>query len=388
MDNSDSFIDEIVPADYKILIVDDVKTNVLLLQTILKRANYCVVTVSTGEEAIDVVKKERPDLLLLDVMMPGMNGYEVAGVLNSDPETREIPIIFVTALSDPENVVEGFRSGGNDYVSKPFNAAEVLTRIRHQLRLVASRRIILHQNEALQKAIYDRDELYSVIAHDLRSPLGSMKMALDMLVECCTQEQLGDDMYELLTSTNRTADELFTLLDNLLKWTKTNLGRMNVVKQQFDFAAMIVGVVENMRPLAQMNFIKLTLNNSFEGKPIVNADIDMLKTVVRNLIMNAIKFTYENGMVTVNLSSNAEGAIVCEVCDNGMGLSVAQLEALRNSESFTSKGARDEVGSGLGLQLCRNFVKKNGGAMWFESEQGKGSSFYFSIPLAEDSERY
>ena len=139
--------------------------------------------------------------------------------------------------------------------------AEIMTRIRHQLALVASRRIILRQNEALQRAIQDRDELYSVIAHDLRSPLGSMKMSLDMLVGCVGQEQVGDDMYELLVSTNRTADELFTLLDNLLKWTKTNLGRLNVVKQHFDFLEMVAGVIENMVPLAQMSNIELSLND-------------------------------------------------------------------------------------------------------------------------------
>ena len=182
MDAMNSYSDvEFVPLDYKILVVDDVKTNVLLLQTMMKRANYVVVTASSGTEAIEKVKTESPDLILLDVMMPDMNGFEVSEALKADPASKEIPIIFVTALSDSKNVVEGFEHGGNDYVTKPFNMAEIMTRIRHQLALVASRRIILRQNEALQRAIQDRDELYSVIAHDLRSPLGSMKMSLT----CC-----------------------------------------------------------------------------------------------------------------------------------------------------------------------------------------------------------
>ena len=136
-----------------------------------------------------------------------------------------------------------------------------MTRIRHQLALVASRRIILRQNEALQKAIRDRDELYSVIAHDLRSPLGSMKMSLDMLVGCVGKEQVGEDMFELLVSTGRTADELFTLLDNLLKWTKTHLGRLNVVKQHFLFTHMVAGVVDNMMPLEKLSNIDMRYNN-------------------------------------------------------------------------------------------------------------------------------
>ena len=381
MDGAKSFSDvEINPSDYKILIVDDVKTNVLLLQTMMKRANYGVITASNGEEAITKATEEAPDLILLDVMMPGMSGFEVSGKLKEGAATKEIPIIFVTALSDPKNIVEGFEHGGNDYVSKPFNMAEIMTRIRHQLELVASRRIILRQNDALQRAIHDRDELYSVIAHDLRSPLGSMKMSLDMLVGCLEQEQVGEDMYELLVSTDRTADELFTLLDNLLKWTKTNLGRLNVVKQHFDFSEMIAGVVENMMALARMSNIEMTLNNSVAGRAEVYADIDMLKTIVRNLIMNAIKFSYDNGTIAVNVSAD-EDAVVCEVKDTGMGLSPEKLEALRNAASFTSEGTRKEQGSGLGLQLCRNFVQMNGGKMWIDSGQGKGLSFYFSIPL-------
>ncbi len=371
--------EEINPSDYKILIVDDIKTNILLLQTMLKRADYGVITALNGEEAIAKAKSDAPDLILLDVMMPGMNGFETSKKLKEDAATKEIPIIFVTALSDPKNIVEGFEHGGNDYVSKPFNMAEIMTRIRHQLELV----IILRQNEALQRAIHDRDELYSVIAHDLRSPLGSMKMSLDMLVDCVEQEQVGEDMYGLLVSTNKTADELFTLLDNLLKWTKTNLGRLNVVKQHFDFSEMIAGVVENMMALARMSNIEMTLNDSVAGKAEVYADIDMLKTIVRNLITNAIKFSYENGTIVVDVSSDGR-TVVCEVKDTGIGLSPEKLEALRNAASFTSEGVRKEQGSGLGLQLCRNFVEKNGGEMWIDSVQGKGSSFYFSIPLVDD----
>lgn len=373
---------ELTPSNYKILIVDDVKTNVLLLQTMMKRAGYGVVTATSGEEAIERIPEEKPDLILLDVMMPGMNGFEVSKKLKQNAETKEIPIIFVTALSDPKNIVEGFEHGGNDYVSKPFNMSEIMTRIRHQLALVASRRIILRQNEALQKAIRDRDELYSVIAHDLRSPLGSMKMSLDMLVGCVGKEQVGEDMFELLVSTGRTADELFTLLDNLLKWTKTHLGRLNVVKQHFLFTQMVAGVVDNMMPLAKMSNIDMRYNNYVGENCEVYADIDMMKTIVRNLIMNAIKFSYDNGTISVNVMDNGGKAVVCEVKDTGIGISNEKLEALRNDIPFTSEGTRKEQGSGLGLQLCRNFVQMNGGSMWIESEHGKGSSFYFSIPYS------
>ena len=159
-----------------------------------------------------------------------------------------------------------------------------------------------------------------------------------------------------------------------------NTNSIKMVAIGDDRRTRFAGVVENMMALARMSNIEMTLNNSVAGRAEVYADIDMLKTIVRNLIMNAIKFSYDNGTIAVNVSAD-EDAVVCEVKDTGMGLSPEKLEALRNAASFTSEGTRKEQGSGLGLQLCRNFVQMNGGKMWIDSEQGKGSSFYFSIPL-------
>ncbi|MEG2151594.1 MAG: response regulator, partial [Bacteroidaceae bacterium] len=167
---------EINRADYKILIVDDVISNVLLLKVLLTNEHFCIATASNGHEALEQVGKEQPDLILLDVMMPDMNGFEVAKELKTNPETEEIPIIFLTALNGTSDIVKGFQVGGNDFISKPFNKEELIIRVSHQISLVAAKRIILRQTEELQHTIMGRDKLYSVIAHDLRSPMGSMKM--------------------------------------------------------------------------------------------------------------------------------------------------------------------------------------------------------------------
>lgn len=368
---------EIIPSEYKILIVDDIQSNIILLQAILKHNKFQTITAMSGYEGLSKITTESPDLVLLDVMMPDISGYEVASRVKSDPATKDIPIIFVTALSDPSNIVEGFEHGCNDYITKPFNSAEIMTRIKHQLAIVASHRIILKQNEELRNVITSRDKLYSVIAHDLRSPLSSMKMALDMLVSCLSKDEIGDDMYELLTSTDQTTEELFMLLDNLLKWTKTQLGKLNVVFQNIDFGQTVAGVVETLVPIANLNSITLTLDNKSEGT--VYADADMIKTILRNLIINAMKFSH-NGYTIDIRTYTEDGYNVCVVQDHGIGISEENQEALRNAISITTAGARKEEGSGLGLQLCRDFTQMNHGKFWFTSKEGEGSSFYFSIP--------
>ncbi len=368
---------EITPSEYKILIVDDIQSNIILLQAILRHNNFQIITAMSGYEGLSKITNEAPDLVLLDVMMPDINGYEVASRVKSDPATKDIPIIFVTALSDPSNIVEGFEHGCNDYITKPFNSAEIMTRIKHQLTIVASRRIILRQNEELRNVITSRDKLYSVIAHDLRSPLSSMKMALDMLVSCLSKDEIGDDMYELLTSTDQTTEELFMLLDNLLKWTKNQLGKLNVVFQNIDFGQTVAGVVETLVPIANLNSITLTLDNKSDGT--VYADADMMKTILRNLIINAMKFSHNGYTIDIRTYSE-EDYNVCVVQDHGIGISEENQEALRNAISITTAGTRKEEGSGLGLQLCRDFTQMNHGKFWFTSKAGEGSSFYFAIP--------
>ena len=150
---------EINPSEYKILIVDDTVTNVLLLQVILKNAKYNTISAASGQEALDKVESDTPDLILLDIMMPGMNGFEVAQILKSSETNKEIPIIFLTALNTSQDIVKGFKTGANDYISKPFNKEELLIRVNHQISLVAAKRAIDRQNEELRSTIMNRDRL-------------------------------------------------------------------------------------------------------------------------------------------------------------------------------------------------------------------------------------
>lgn len=370
---------EINPSEYKILIVDDVMSNVLLLKVLLTNEKFAIATASNGRQALEQVEKENPDLVLLDVMMPDMSGFEVAQHLKSNPNTADIPIIFLTALNSTADIVKGFQVGANDFISKPFNKEELIIRVTHQISLVAAKRLILSKTEELQRTIAGRDKLYSVIAHDLRSPMGSIKMVLNMLILNLPSEKIGAEMYELLTMANQTTEDVFSLLDNLLKWTKSQIGKLNVVYQDVDLVEVTDGVIEIFSMVASLKKIKIR-----EMKPekmMVNADIDMLKTVVRNLLSNAIKFSKENSEVLVKMEE-VDGMAVVSVQDYGCGISEeGQKKLLHTDTHFSTFGANNEEGSGLGLLLCKDFVVKNGGKLWFTSKEGEGSIFSFSIPV-------
>lgn len=370
---------EINPSEYKILIVDDVMSNVLLLKVLLTNEKFAIATASNGRQALEQVEKENPDLVLLDVMMPDMSGFEVAQHLKSNPNTADIPIIFLTALNSTADIVKGFQVGANDFISKPFNKEELIIRVTHQISLVAAKRLILSKTEELQRTIAGRDKLYSVIAHDLRSPMGSIKMVLNMLILNLPSEKIGAEMYELLTMANQTTEDVFSLLDNLLKWTKSQIGKLNVVYQDVDLVEVTDGVIEIFSMVASLK--KIRIHEMKPEKMMVNADIDMLKTVVRNLLSNAIKFSKENSEVLVKMEE-VDGMAVVSVQDYGCGISEeGQKKLLHTDTHFSTFGTSNEEGSGLGLLLCKDFVVKNGGKLWFTSKEGEGSIFSFSIPV-------
>ena len=369
---------QINPAEFKLLVVDDVQTNVLLLKALLSKDGYGILVANNGQEALEVIRNENPDLILLDVMMPGMDGFEVAERLKSEEYRCEIPIIFLTALDDTQSIVNGFKLGAGDFISKPFRKEELMVRIKHQLSLVAARRIIEEKNEELRKTIAGRDKMYSVIAHDLRSPMASMKMLLNTIMMSVEKDKIDPDIFDMLEMSNKTSEEVFSLLDNLLKWTKSQLGKLTVIPQKLDISGLADGVVEVMNSVAEVKHIKLirTDHESF----FVYVDIEMIKSVLRNLISNAVKFSNPDSEIKVGIKAE-DGKVIVSVTDSGKGIKKEdQHKLLKDSTHFTTYGTNSEEGSGLGLLLCRDFARKNGGELWFESEENLGAVFSFSLP--------
>jgi len=381
MDLGDSLGTKINRGDYKILVVDDVVSNVLLLKILLTNEGFQIITANNGEECIETAKTEKPDLILLDVMMPGISGFDTAVILKKEAETQEIPIIFLTALNNPSELVHGFQVGANDFLTKPFNKEELVMRVMHQVQLVAAKRIIVRQNEELKRTISNRDKMYSVIAHDLRSPMASIRMVLNLVVSAISPDVIEPEMFELLDKANKESEETHDLLDNLLKWTKSQTGRINVVYQDFDINEVIPGVVEIFSMIAFTKKITLEYKPNCD-KLVVRADNDMLKTVVRNFLSNAVKFSPENSTIEIITGIEGEFAKI-SIRDHGVGIAPERLGELFH-KGETTYGTSGEEGSGLGLQLCADFARKNGGDVAVESVLGEGSTFSVLVPLKKE----
>lgn len=380
MDAGATLESKINRSDYKILIVDDVMSNVLLLKILLTNEKFQVCTANCGNACIEQARKEHPDLILLDVMMPDINGFDTAVIMKKDDELKDIPIIFLTALNTPQDLVKGFQVGASDFLTKPFNKEELVMRVMQQISLVAAKRIIQKQNKELKATLNNRDKMYSVIAHDLRSPMASIRMVLNLVVQSTSADTVGPELYTLLDQANRESEEVHDLLDNLLKWTKSQTGRLNVVLQDLDLNDIIPGVVEIFEMIAQTKHITLDLQKT-EAPLKVHADNDMLKTVLRNFMSNAIKFSPENSTIQILMANEGDFARV-SVKDQGVGIAADRLDTIFH-KGETTYGTGGEEGSGLGLQLCQDFARKNGGDCYVESVEGQGSTFSFTVPLLQ-----
>ena len=379
MDAANTLESQINRSDYKILIVDDVVSNVLLLKILLSNEKFQVCTANCGNMCIEQARAEKPDLILLDVMMPDISGFDTAVILKKDPELKDIPIIFLTALNSPADLVKGFQVGANDLLSKPFNKEELVVRVMHQIALVAAKRLIEKQNRELLATINNRDKMYSVIAHDLRSPMASIRMVLNLVVAAISPEVVGQEIFDLVDKANKESEDVHDLLDNLLKWTKSQTGRLTVVMQDLDLNDIIPGVVDIFEMIAATKKIKLSYTGT---STIVRADNDMLKTIVRNFLSNAVKFSPENSSIEISVTSDADFAKI-SICDHGVGIAADRLDTIFH-KGETTYGTGGEEGSGLGLQLCQDFAHKIGGDVMVESVEGEGSTFSVLVPLKKD----
>lgn len=365
---------ENLASEYTVLIVDDVPTNVMLVQAILKKEGYTLLTTYSGAKALSIAQEKHPNLILLDIMMPEMDGYEVLQHLKSNPDTNDIPVIIMSALSDMQSIVKGYQLGATEYVTKPFQREELVKRVAHRYELFSIKRI----KQELENTIESRDTLYSVIAHDLRSPLGSLKMMNNAILMMVDKSQVSNEVYEMLQMMNKTSEEIFLLLDNLLKWAKNRLNKQSMYRQQVDINSIVSSTAEIFIPMATQKGVSLSIQG-MDKELMGFVDIDMLKTIVRNLISNAVKFSYDKGIIAI--SSKIEGDfVIISVKDSGKGIKKDdQVKLLKQNTHFTSYGTNNEKGSGLGLMLCKDFVELHGGKLWFESEEGKGTTFFFSL---------
>ena len=236
------------------------------------------------------------------------------------------------------------------------------------------------QKEELEKTVEARDKLYSLIAHDLRAPIGSLRMVMNALSMNVDRSKFDDDIYEVFITGNRLAEDTFVLLDNLLKWTKSQTGRLKTVFQDdVEILSLIKGELEVSEVLAELKQISIVFNGYSEAKARI--DQDMIKTVLRNLLNNAIKFSNRGSEIIVSLKEEGDRVII-SVSDKGKGIKTSdQNKIFKTNVHISSFGTENEEGSGLGLLICKEFINRNNGEIWFESREGAGSTFSFYIPI-------
>lgn len=367
-----------------VLLVDDNVQNLQVLANILRDQNCRVATSRDGYKAIKFVEKRRPDLVLLDIMMPGINGYEVCRQLKENKAVRDIPVLFISALSDMEDKLKGFAAGGVDYITKPFHREEVLARVRVHLNLKRARESLEVANHSLMQANAAKDRLLSVISHDLRSPLGGLLSSLDLLTGKWKDMDDGfklNILHELHTSVKSAYD----LMENMLRWANAHQGKILFQPENVPLWSIIDKTLHALSGSIREKSIQVSIE--IDHRLMAFADLDMTMSVIRNLVSNAVKFTPDGGCITVS-ALEREADVAVSVADTGVGVGPAVQPLLFSLEDHvTTLGTRKEKGGGLGLLICREFVEKNGGRIWFESSPGEGSVFTFTLPCSQPTKQ-
>ncbi|PSB23863.1 hybrid sensor histidine kinase/response regulator [Stenomitos frigidus ULC18] len=357
----------------RILVVDDLPDNCFLIQTLLQQEGYHIDVASSGSAALNYIEATPPDLLLLDVMMPGMDGYEVTRRIRQNTDLPFLPILLITAHDQP-SVVRGLDIGADDFIRKPVEFDELVARVRSLLRLkhsVDERDLIARQ----------REDFVSRLTHDLRTPL----VAADRMLTLFQQGALGEPppaMGEAIGTMIRSNQNLLTMVNLLLEVYRYEAGRKTLNFTSVKLSELAETVIDELQPLAIEKKLTLTLDQSAlqnsHTSGLVMGDRIELRRVLTNLLGNALKFT-DAGSVTARLTtSNQKSAIVLEIADTGPGIPIADQPKL--FESFIT-GSHRRAGSGLGLHLSRQIVEAHQGQIYLTSDVGKGSVFTVCLPM-------
>ena len=355
-----------------ILIVDDIPANLKVLGDILKSEGFRVRPVPSGKLALQVIEKEKPDLIILDIMMPEMDGYEVCRQIKSNQLFNEIPIIFISALNETGDVVKALKAGGVDYVTKPFQAEEVLARVHTHIKLY-------QQSIELKNINLTKDKFFSIIAHDLKGPMGGFTGMTELLAEHL-QNMTMVEIQQYLALLRDSSNNLFQLLENLLQWARLQQREIPFNPETIHLLSMVNDNVKLVEEFAKHKGIKITID--IPAHLEVHADKNMLQTVLRNHISNALKFTPAGGNITLKANRVNDEYVEISISDSGIGIPPEMLENLFKLDARNGRpGTGGEPSSGLGLLLCKDFIERHGGTIRVESKIGEGSRFLFTVPV-------
>ena len=380
-----------------ILIVDDQSENLEILFEVFQNTEFDVMFVGDGASCLNVARSDRPDLILLDVMMPDIDGFEVCRQLKASDATQGIPIIFMTALSDTVNKITGFQLGAVDYITKPFQPEEALARVNAHLTLQQLRRELQEKNAALEEGIQRERSLnqelqdalarekafnqvqsrfISIASHELRSPLALISMTAKMLKRY-PNRMTEESIVKQLDSIDESVDAMTELLNDVLLLVK-------IESQQFQYHPVSMDMVPFCRDIvAQFSMMSdgihhLAFSASAEAMS-ASADSKLLRHIFSNLLSNAIKYSPQGGEITFELLGEPTGDIRIRVCDQGIGIS-AEDQAHLFDAFHRGENTKQIKGTGLGLWIVRQFVDLHGGAIAVESALQRGTTFTITLP--------
>jgi len=360
---------------FHILIVDDAVRNFPIMAGIFKHEGYKLSFAMSGEDALELTQNEKFDLILLDIMMPDMDGYETCRRLQDDPDTHTIPVIFLTEKTDTESLVKGFNVGAQDFITKPFKPSELLARVRTHLKLQDAL-------EKLNHAITTRDKFFSIISHDLKGPFSALLGYTQLLTDDydhfddAKRRSFCADIY-------KASKYLYRMMENLLDWSRIQSGRIKCNPRMLALVRIIHVCLVTLQPQADAKNIRICYDIAKDIR--IFGDSEMIALVMRNLLSNAVKFSHQGSVIRIDCRS-VNGFQEITIADTGIGINAENIKKLfRTDIHYVTKGTDKELGTGLGLIMCKEFVEKNGGRIWVESKRGKGSRFRFTVPqIPED----
>ena len=356
--------------------VDDTPANLELLSVMLKGQGYRVRAAVSGKLALQAARSDPPDLILLDINMPEMNGYEVCEKLKSDEKLKDIPIIFLSALSETMDKVKAFGLGGVDYITKPFQFEEVEARVETHLELRRQKRQLQENYDKLRELEKLRDSLVHMIIHDLRSPLTGTYAYLT-LISKNEDKTLSVKHAGHVAGAMKAVMQMIQMACDVLDTSKMEAGQMRLKVAQCDMSRILEDCISGLKPLFEGREIRF---KPPEGPVMVQADREIILRVVQNLLSNALRFTYAGGVIRLGIEIGGDHVRV-SVKDNGVGISPEYRQKMFDKAAQGElRAGHQRYSPGLGLTFCKLAVEAHGGSIGVDSEEGKGSSFWFELP--------
>ncbi|MEB0261949.1 MULTISPECIES: hybrid sensor histidine kinase/response regulator [unclassified Mucilaginibacter] len=362
-----------------ILIVDDKPENLIALSKTLDNRGFQTDTALSGEEALRKVLKNIYELIILDVQMPGMDGFEVAEAISGYSKTADIPIIFLSAVNVSKKfIIKGYASGGRDYLVKPFDTDILVLKIRTFILLNQVQQSLQTEIERSKLAESKKDEFISIASHELKTPLTSVKGYLQ-LAEISLKKQRIDQAQMFLERSSKQVDKLNNLVADLLDTTKIESGKLNFNYQYFEVAPFLENAIDNIYQSYPNKKIQ-TCGPDLSGLRIYG-DENRLEQVLLNYLSNAIKYAPQSDEVTLEVLLLPEKQLQISVTDHGIGISADRKLHLFEKFYRVEETSNRFQGLGIGLFICAEIIKRHQGTYGVESETDKGSTFYFCIPL-------